>query len=335
MKHPRRSLTVAAFVLSAILVLGGILSAAIDWPITFAPAGLTNPAPSRFPLPAARYRAVLRPDLAYGPLPGESLDLCTPATAGTRPGVLLIHGGGWVRGDKRAYDSLCRYLAGQGLVAASAGYRLARADRPSTRWPAQLVDVQLAIRWLRAHSAELDLDPARLCAWGSSAGGHLAAFLGALKTIHPGDEAGMLTVWSPAATCVIDEFGPSDLATIPTLRRERTALLGAAGVQQIAALRDASPVFSIAANSAPMLIVQGTLDTTVPPGQSLELLRALRRRGVPVGYIGYAGGHGFSGLAPVQRLSLEARELAYLSEYDQRPSAQPSRRSTIAARIAK
>ena len=86
---------------------------------------------------------------------------------------------------------------------------------------------------------------------------------------------------------------PSDLTTIPTLKRETITLLGTV-------LRGASPVFSVASSSAPMLIVQGSLDTAAPAGQSLELLRALHQRGVPVGYVAYAGGDGFSGLTLVK-----------------------------------
>ena len=84
-----------------------------------------------------------------------------------------------------------------------------------------------------------------------------------------------------------------------------------------------------------MLIVQGCLDTTVPAGQSLELLRALYQRGVPLGCIAYAGGHEFSGLTSVKGLTPEARELDCLLAHYLSHTAQRSRRRTIAARIAK
>src|SRR5689334_18158846 len=81
----------------------------------------------------------------------------------------------------------CALLASRGFVAATIEYRLA----PRNHWPAQLVDAQLAVRYLRSQSGALGLDAGRLCAWGESAGGHLAAFLGVLAGVWPGDEAGL------------------------------------------------------------------------------------------------------------------------------------------------
>ena len=71
-------------------------------------------------------------DVAYGPLAAEKLDLCRPQGATSpRPGVILIHGGGWSAGDKRDFDQVCMYLATHGFVAATVDYRLA----PTFIWP--------------------------------------------------------------------------------------------------------------------------------------------------------------------------------------------------------
>src|SRR5262249_33053417 len=159
-------------------------------------------------LPPASYAADLRRDVAYGLRAAEALDLCLPAHATTpRPGVLLIHGGGWQDGDKELYSAICQVLAQHGFVAATMNYRLA----PAHTWPAQLVDAQLAVRWLRHSARDLMLDPTRLCAFGDSAGAHLSLFLGSLRTIHPGDEAGRYVDQSPQVSCVVDAFGPVDL----------------------------------------------------------------------------------------------------------------------------
>ncbi|HST87699.1 MAG TPA: alpha/beta hydrolase, partial [Ktedonobacterales bacterium] len=132
---------------------------------------------SRVEVAGGRYAVEVRRDVAYGPLPEERLDLCRPVgAAGARPGVLLIHGGGWRSGGRGQFAAECALLASRGFVAATIDYRLA----PRNRWPAQLVDAQLAVRYLRAQRAALGLDAGRLCAWGESAGGHLAAFLGVL-----------------------------------------------------------------------------------------------------------------------------------------------------------
>lgn len=257
-------------------------------------------------LPAPRYQITQRMNVAYGPLPAEVLDLCAPVNApGARPGIALIHGGGWSAGTQHDEDGLCKFFAGQGLIAIAINYRLA----PAAIWPAQLVDVQLAIRWLRSQATTLHLASGRLCAWGDSAGAHLALFAGLLTTIHPGDEATLLADQSPSApTCVVDLYGPTDLtalnATPTQLAILKNLFGGATPAQQPALYRDASPIELVTATAPPTWIVQGTQDTLVPPAQSQELLRALTQAHVPATLVTYPGEHAFSGLSSDQRLRL-------------------------------
>src|SRR5690242_11821610 len=101
--------------------------------------------------PTPHYASTERSDIAYGSLPTEKLDLCQPQGAkGTRPGIVLLHGGEWTQGDKKDMASLCQYLAQHGYVVANVNYRLAQKSVASSQWPAQLVDAQLAVRWLRS-----------------------------------------------------------------------------------------------------------------------------------------------------------------------------------------
>ena len=265
------------------------------------------------------YRVATWRDVSYGPeaSAGEVLDLCAPVgAAAPRPGVLLIHGGTWTSGDKSAYTTTCALLATRGFVAATLNYRLA----PTYHWPAQLVDVQLAMRWLRAHASDYDLDPRRVCALGDSAGGHLAALLSVLGTIQAGDQAGLLTDQPVRASCLVDLFGPVDLATIGT-PAERQALFqglfGDAALQQDPGIvRAASPLFAVSPQSAPTLIIQGTQDTLVPPSQSQAFQQALERAGVPVQSISYVGGHEFSGLSQseVDALTRQAEDFLMAQE---------------------
>jgi acetyl esterase/lipase len=259
------------------------------------------------------YPVELRAHLAYGPLPEEALDLCMPRGArAPRPTVLLIHGGGWSTGDRTQFSDTCTSLAARGFVAATIDYRLA----PAHPWPAPLVDTQLAARWLRAHATELSLDPTRLCSYGFSAGGHLAVFLGVLPTIWPGDEAGLLANQSPAVSCVVDEAGPTDLAAWYATgypgQMLRDLFAGATPTSDPALYRAASPLLLVSQHSAPMLLLHGTHDTTVPSAQSEALARALTRAGVPVHYISYDGGHGLGGIPQTRAQSLLEQTLAFL-----------------------
>jgi acetyl esterase/lipase len=109
-----------------------------------------------------------------------TLDVCRPAvsTLGASPAVVSIHGGSWARGDKANSDwrNVCEWFASEGFVAVSVNYRLV----PEAVFPAQFDDVALAVEWLREPEQveRFGIDPARIGAFGGSAGGNLAALLG-------------------------------------------------------------------------------------------------------------------------------------------------------------
>ncbi len=274
--------------------------------------------PSTKAAPEARYAVSVQSNVAYGPLAAETMDMCRPRGAtGARPGVILIHGGGWSSGDKSQYSGLCRRLATYGFVAVTINYRLA----PASIWPAQLVDTQLAVRSLRAHAVAYGLDPSRLCSWGFSAGGHLAVFLGVRSTIHPGDEAGLYANQSPGVSCVVDEFGPVDLLTLQPSAFHSQLLLGlfggATAGENAAAYRDASPALEVTAGTAPTLIVQGTRDQLVEEAQSQELWMLLQQSGVPAQYISFDGGHMFAGLSQRQQDDITLQEVAFVAQHEQ------------------
>lgn len=262
---------------------------------------------------------IFKQNLPYGPLPGERLDLCQPFEAPPSsglPALILLHGGGWVLGNQLSMDSTCKYYATQGFVVAAINYRLA----PQYTWPAQLNDAQLAVRWLRFHAHTLGLDTAKLCAYGSSAGAHLSIFLGELPTIHPGDTAKLLTSESPQVSCVVDQFGPTDLLTFLKTPYEQSityALLGNHTPQNGQALyRDASPLFAVSAHTAPLLIIQGTKDTIVLPEQSRTLQTQLMHAGVSVQYISFTGGHAYLGTTIQTKSSIQQLILNYLLQHN-------------------
>jgi len=132
--------------------------------------------------------ATFLPDLAYRPLdPDEygdprarnlaALDLYLPALeadAPPSPLVVMVHGGGWRRGDKagrRVAGTKADHLNARGFALASVNHRLS----PAVRHPVHVEDVLAAIAWLREQAAEHRLDPDRIVLMGHSAGAHLAA----------------------------------------------------------------------------------------------------------------------------------------------------------------
>jgi acetyl esterase/lipase len=227
-------------------------------------------------------------DVEYGNANGKplQLDVYQPAAKSEkpRPALLLIHGGGWILGSRKDFRGEAELAAKGGYVAFSVGYRLVFGS--DTQWPAQLDDVQRAVRWVRANATRFNIDPERLGAVGVSAGGHLVAFLGTTDTRDNSDSA--LAAYSSRVKCVVDLFGPTDLnhdfsKVIPLGNQANELvkkLLGATPAEKPELAREASPLNRVDAKSAPFLIFHGQRDRLVPVTQSEVLHAALKKAGV-------------------------------------------------------
>ena len=116
-------------------------------------------------------------DVAYGADPLQKLDVFTPQakSAKLKPVLLFVHGGGFVRGDKKTTDNMVVWGVNNGMVGVDINYRLA----PKNPWPAGAQDLASAIAWTRAHIAEYGGDPDHIIIWGHSAGAnHVADYIG-------------------------------------------------------------------------------------------------------------------------------------------------------------
>ncbi len=251
-----------------------------------------------FTLRGAQARGVsVTRDVVYGTVEGTPLhlDVYQPqGFSGRRPGVVLVHGGGWMGGDKSFYTNLGNELAGKGYVAFAINYRLA----PAFHYPAQLDDTQRAVRWIRAHAVEYNLDPNRIGAVGDSAGGHLVSFLGTRDTRDNRDPE--LARYSSRAQCVVDLYGPEDFTqrddagVSPQAIQILQVFFGKTRDQAPRLYRDGSPLVFVNRRSAPFLILHGDSDPLVPIQQSQRLYDALKRVGVEATFVTMEkDGHGF------------------------------------------
>ena len=225
--------------------------------------------------------------VVYGVVAGEPLLLdayrALPV-ANRRPAVVLIHGGGMWTGSRSHMEHPARQLARAGYVALSVDYRLVDAATGRHRWPAQLHDVQRAVRWMRTHADDYRVDPGRIGAYGWSAGGQLAALLGTRDTREATSSA---QSYSSRVVCVVDLAGDVDLAdyTQPPALHEVTALLGGT-VQEVSEwYRDASPLTWTDRFTTPFLVIHGDKDDVVPIEQSRRLVAALQAARVEVEYV--------------------------------------------------
>ncbi|MEO8350146.1 MAG: alpha/beta hydrolase fold domain-containing protein [Chthoniobacteraceae bacterium] len=224
-----------------------------------------------------------------------------------RPAVILVHGGGWEGGSRRAdyMMELGRELARAGFVAFNIDYRLVKRPRDSepvrNAYPAAVDDCQRAVRWVRQHADEYGIDPDRLGALGDSAGGHLVSLLGTRET--RADSPPELAAYPSRVDAVVDIFGPADftqplpeidLAGITPRQMVRNFV-----VDDSAQIRDASPIFHVDEKTPPFLIFHGTEDKIVPIEQSRSFQAALKKAGTEVELVEFPGeGHGFS--PPIQ-----------------------------------
>jgi acetyl esterase/lipase len=170
--------------LSSVVAVTAILLACVSFGLMGSDASGATGTPAT-PLPASQVQVTK--DVVFTDIGGTRLtmDVFAPReSAPNRPAVVLIHGGAWGTGNAHDLSTEGKLIARQGWVAFSINYRL--ADQTSTPWPDELTDVQRGVRWVGANASTYGADPQKLTVMGFSAGGHLAAMVGAIGTAIDG-----------------------------------------------------------------------------------------------------------------------------------------------------
>lgn len=194
------------------------------------------------------------------------------------PFVLVVHGGGWTGGKKEDMSMVCEALAKVGIASATVQYRLA----PTNKYPAQLDDVQAAVRFFRGNRAKMGIRTEKIGAIGASAGGHLSLLLGFTDTrdLESKDFQGE----SSRVQYVVNLFGPTDLRfdfdrTIASILSMQVT--GKPYDAEGAMTKSFSPIFYVDAKSAEVFTIHGEKDTLVPPKQAQRLDDALKAAKIP------------------------------------------------------
>lgn len=219
----------------------------------------------------------------------EKLDLYLPDPEfqkGPYPAVVIIHGGGWHGGDKAAGReiNIGTNLAKAGYVCTSINYQLAKKKKQSKFtdnlkqvWPGHLQDCKTAVRFLRKHADQYQIDAEHIGAIGGSAGGHLVAMLavtGDDPKLEPQEpHAG----FSSCIQAVVPMYGVHDLIALAKSR----AMLSSFSDTEKELSRQASAVSHITKDDPPFLILHGTKDALVPVTQSELLAAALKQGNIP------------------------------------------------------
>jgi len=203
------------------------------------------------------YKTVTGPD---GPT-GLELQLFEPAgrdRGQPLPAVVLFFGGGWDGGEPEQFFGFCEYLAARGAVAIAPDYRT--RERFGTSPFECVADAKSALRWVRAHAAELGIDAARIAAGGGSCGGHVALCTGVIEGHDdPADDLAvspapdLLLLFNPVVDTTEAGYGSQKL---PADRRT-----------------ELSPVHHLRPGAPPTFVVHGTEDRAVP-FENIERFRA-------------------------------------------------------------
>jgi len=216
-------------------------------------------------------------------------DLYLPKGPGPFPAVVYIHGGGWSGGDRKQLRRQAAHFASLGIMGMAIDYRLS-GEAP---YPAAYEDSKAAIEWLRANAAKYHVDPDRIAAAGSSAGGHLASLLGVRGVV-----------------AAVVAFNPVlDLTGMPPESASVTRFLGGRCAEKPDLCQEASPINHVSSAAPPFLILHGTADQVVPYEQAAKMAERLRRVGGTVQLFTATGApHTFWGSGQWYEPTLKAME---------------------------
>ena len=197
-----------------------------------------------FDLPAG---ARLQPNISYGADPLQRVDVYLPAAPSKAPVIVMVHGGGWMRGNKslwRVVKNKVTHWVGRGYIFVSVGYRLAPAADPVT----QADDVAKALAFLETQITGWGGDPSRIVLMGHSSGAHLVALLTADPAISARQHVApwRATIALDSAAMNVDQL----------MRRNHLGLYDHVFKADPAYWREASPTLRLTGKPvAPMLAV--------------------------------------------------------------------------------
>ncbi|MDD4269403.1 MAG: alpha/beta hydrolase [Pirellulales bacterium] len=245
---------------------------------------------------AADEEIEITPDVVYGHKDGMALtyDVFRPKESANGLGVLFMVSGGWHSHWSPPESRLAFFqpMLARGFTVLAVRH----GSAPRYKVPEAVADVRRAVRHIRLHAADYQIDPERLGVYGMSAGGHLSLVLATTADAgHPAAKDEVLRQSSRVAAAVA-YYPPSDLrqwvtGEEPRMRTDYPALQFASDLAD-----DVSPLLHVTRDDAPTLLIHGDKDRLVPIEHSLQQRTAMEKAGVPCELITIEGAaHGFKG----------------------------------------
>jgi len=246
------------------------------------------------------------------------LDMHMPDGAGPFAAAILVHGGGFDEGSRATNVApLFEPLSSAGFAWFSIDYRLA----PEAHFPEANADLESAIRWVKAHSAEYHVDARKIAIIGESAGGYLVNYAGTHETPET------------KIAAVVDFYGPAEYGTLALARRDHPEAFNMASINRhasngggihffgvdaldsagLAKLHAMSPLAGVHKGMPPFLCIHGTKDDQVSYGQSTTFCDAIHKVGAACELITIeGGGHGMGGWKAPEMQHWKAEMITWL-----------------------
>lgn len=236
--------------------------------------------------PSGHYDVVTE-DVAYHREGDSSLlaRVYRPQGGGPFPTLLDVHGGAWSMGDRLNDAPMDEALAASGMVVVAVDFRLA----PQHPYPASLIDVNFATRWLKAHAEEFGGDPRHLGGLGSSSGGH-QIMLSAMRPHDPryaalplpeAPDADASLGYVLACWPILDPFARCQFAQETGRKELVTRTEGFFLTEE--AMQEGNPQLILERGEAavlpPVVLLQGTADTNLTVAMSERFVASYRKAG--------------------------------------------------------
>jgi len=220
----------------------------------------------------------------------EKLDIYLPNEGnGPFPVIISVHGGAFLGGDK-ADGQVNPMLQGlkRGYAVVSINYRLSG----EAIFPADIMDVKAAIRWVKANAKQYKLNPDKIALWGGSAGGNLVALAGTSVGAKDLEDLSLGNADKDTRVqAVVDWFGPINFLLMDTQLKEtgngapdhseanspESKLMGQKITEIPEKVQRSNPETYISNNAPPFLIEHGTKDQLVPTQQSIQFAEKLEK----------------------------------------------------------
>lgn len=235
-------------------------------------------------------------------------------SAQPRPVLMLIHGGGFLKGNKSLNNARILKMTKRGFVSASVMYRLA----PEHKFPAALDDIKLAIRFLKANAKKYHLNPKRIIVAGSSSGSYLAIMAGVTGNSDTFSDYGYYPEVDSTVHAVVGQSSPiadfrlAKYARFSLLKR----LIGKNTDNRKNMLTAMSPITYLDATAPPIFLSHGDADPIVPADMSREFVRELEKSGHIYEYHEVKGGsHSFNQSAPNQAQAVFESYLRFIDKW--------------------